>query len=64
MSKYCIDLEDFRGEVVRMYDEYLMKTEHRGISWGELAHIDGLNKKGLQGLYKELCEQEGEKEND
>lgn len=61
MSGFYIDLEDFRGEVVRLYDEHLTKTEHRGISWGELAYIDGLKKKELQELYNELCEEKGAK---
>lgn len=60
MSDFYIDLEDFRGEVVRLYDEYLMKTEHRGISCGELVHIEELKKKELQELYDELCEEKGE----
>lgn len=61
MSGYYVDIEDFRGEVVRLYDEHIMKTEHRGISWGELAHIDGLKKKELQELYNELYEEKGAK---
>lgn len=60
MSDYYIDLEDFRGEVERLYDEYLMETEHRGISCGELVYIEGLKKKELRELYNELCEQKGE----
>lgn len=61
MNGFYIGLEDFRGEVVRLYDEHLTKTEHRGVSCGELAYIDGLKKKELQELYNELCEEKGAK---
>lgn len=61
MSGYYIDIEDFKSEVVRLYSEHLMKTEHRGISCGELVHIDRLKKKELQELYNELCEEKGAK---
>ena len=49
-------MEEFRQEVERLYDEYLEETESRGISWGEIAYIEGLNKKELNALYEELIE--------
>lgn len=36
------------------YDEYLMKTEKRGISYGELAYIQNLSEKELQDLEEEI----------
>lgn len=47
-------LEEFRLEVQRMYDEYLQKTEKRGISYGEIAHIESLAECELQEFYDEL----------
>lgn len=49
------DIEEFRLEVQRMYDEFLYKTEKRGISYGEIAHIESLSECELQDLYNELC---------
>lgn len=49
-------MDEFRQEVERLYDEYLEETEGRGISWGEIAYIEGLNKRKLNALYKELIE--------
>lgn len=51
--------KDFRNEVARLYDEHLYNTEKRGASYGELAYIEGLNKKELNDLYNELLEAEG-----
>ena len=51
-----IKMEEFRLEVERLYDEYLEETEGRGMSYGELAYIEGLNKKELNALYEELIE--------
>ena len=46
-------MEEYKQEVQRVYDEYLMATEGRGISYGEIAYIDGLDKKELDKLYDE-----------
>ncbi len=51
------NLEEFRLEVIRLYDEYLDKTEKRGISYGELFHIENLEEKELNDLYNELLEE-------
>ena len=48
------EIKDF---VQQQYDEYLMRTENRGISYGEIAYIQGLNTKELRNLYQELEEQ-------
>ena len=45
------EIKDF---VIHQYDYYLQKTEGRGISYGEIAYIQGLNSKELEELYKEL----------
>lgn len=52
-----IDL-DYIMEVERLYTEHLERTEKRGISWGELAYIQGLDKKELDSLYQELLYQQ------
>lgn len=46
-------MEEYKQEVQRVYDEYLMATEGRGISYGEIAYIDSLNKQELDKLYDE-----------
>ena len=50
------DKENMQAIIIEAYDEYLMRTEKRGISYGELAYIQGLNKKELTALYAELEE--------
>lgn len=47
MNEYMLNIQS-------KYDEYLMKTENRGISYGELAYIQSLDKKGLKELEEEL----------
>lgn len=46
-------MDEYKQEVERAYDEYLMATEGRGISYGEIAYIEGLDKKELDSLYNE-----------
>lgn len=50
-------LAEYRQEVARAYDEYIMAKEGRGISYGEIAYIDGLKKKELDALYFEALEE-------
>ncbi len=50
-------MEDYILEVERKYDEYLMKTEKRGISYGELAYIQNLSEKELKELEEEIDEE-------
>ena len=57
-------MEDFKLEVQSMYDEYLMKTENRGISYGEIAHIQSLSEKELVEMVNELQYELYEKEYD
>lgn len=47
-------MEDYILEMQCKYDEYLMKTEKRGISYGELVHIQNLSEKELKELEKEI----------
>ena len=49
--------EEYVLEVERVYDEYLDKSEGRGISYGECAYIEGLKKKELDALYNEILEE-------
>ena len=44
----------FMSHVINLYDEYLYKTENRGISWGELAYIQNLTEEELKDLEEEL----------
>lgn len=52
------ELNEHLVEIESKYDEYLMKTENRGMSYGELAYLQGLTKEQLEeferGLDKEL----------
>ena len=47
-------MSDLLLEVENLYDEYLMKTEKRGISYGEIAYFEQMNKKELNFVRKEL----------
>ena len=55
-------MEKFKDEVIRLYDLYLMQVEKRGISWGELAHIQNSSDEDLKELYDELLENIKEEE--
>ena len=50
-------IKEYLLEVQSKYDEYLMKTENRGISYGELAYLQGLSKEQLEEFEKELDEE-------
>lgn len=50
-------MNDHILEVQNKYDEYLMKTEKRGASYGELVYIQSLNEKELEELEEEICEE-------
>ena len=45
--------EEFNMAVEDIYDEYLMKTEGRGLSYGEVAHIEELSDDEARALYDE-----------
>lgn len=51
------ELEEYRLYVQSRYDEYIQATEKRGASWGEVAYIEGLNKKELDDMCAELDEE-------
>ena len=46
--------EEYLREVCNKYDEYLQKTENRGISYGELAYLQSLSLGQLSEFEKEL----------
>lgn len=50
-------MEEYISYIQNKYDEYLMKTENRGISYGELAYIQNLDEKELKELEEELEEE-------
>ena len=47
-------MEEYILNIQNKYDEYLMQTENRGISYGELAYIQSLNEKELKEMEEEL----------
>lgn len=49
--------EELNMAVVNAYDEYLQATEQRGVSYGELAYIEGLGDKQAHDMLEE-CYQE------
>ena len=57
-------MNDYILYVQNKYDEYLMKTEKRGASYGELAYIQNLNEKELEELEEEICEELEESKED
>ena len=50
---------EYNLHIQMLYDEWLMKTEHRGISYGEIVYFLGLSKKELNDLETELYEELG-----
>ena len=46
--------EELQMFAQQCYDEYLMQTEGRGISYGEIAYIQNLNENDLNDLINEL----------
>ena len=40
-----------------LYDEYLQKTEKRGLSYGELSYIENLSDKELEELESEILKE-------
>jgi len=51
------NIEEFRLEVERLYNEWLEKTENRNTSYGELLYIQELNKEELSDMYEELLKE-------
>ena len=49
--------EEHYNEVISLYDELLQKQEKRGVSYGELAYIQGLNSEALGLLYDEIIKE-------
>lgn len=50
-------IEELVLDTQSLFDEYLMMTEGRGISWGEVAHIENLPLEKLEALNEELLEE-------
>lgn len=48
------ELDELKMETQSRYDDYLMATENRGASYGELAYIQGLSRKELDEFCEEL----------
>lgn len=48
--------EEFNMAVQNAYDEVLMATEGRGISYGECAYIEGLSEDDANALLEECYE--------
>lgn len=43
--------------VEKLYDALMSVKEERGISYGEMAYVESLNKKGLKDLEEEIFEE-------
>lgn len=48
------ELDELKMETQTLYDDYLMATEKRGISYGEIAYIQGLEREELDDFCEEL----------
>ena len=48
--------EEYLLHITSIYDEYLMRTEKRGISYGELAYLQSLDIDSLQEIENEIFE--------
>lgn len=48
------ELDELKMETQSRYDDYLMATENRGISYGEMAFIQGLDHEELDDFCEEL----------
>lgn len=46
--------EELLLETTSLYDEYLMETEKRGISYGELSYLQSLNAESLEEFKKQI----------
>ena len=53
-NEEIIENEEYLFYVQSKYDEYLQKTENRGMSYGELAYLQNLSKTQLEEFEKEL----------
>lgn len=49
---------ELRLEAEARYDDYLYATEQRGISYGEVVHIEGLSRRELEDFIAEIDEAE------
>ena len=47
-------MDEYILEIENKYDNYLMQTEQRGISYGELAYIQSLSESELHELEDDL----------
>lgn len=47
-------MSDLLLEVENLYDEYLMNSEERGISYGEIAYFEQMSEKELNFVKEEL----------
>lgn len=45
---------ELRLEAEARYDDYLYATEQRGISYGEVVHIEGLSRRELEDFIAEI----------
>ena len=54
--------DEFNMAVQNAYDEVLMATEGRGISYGECAYIEGLSEHDARALLEECYEKLNELE--
>jgi len=48
------ELDELKMETQSRYDDYLMATEKRGVSYGEMAFIQSLEREELEDFCDEL----------
>lgn len=48
------ELDELKMETQSRYDDYLMATENRGISYGEINYIQSLSREELDDFCEEL----------
>lgn len=48
------ELDELKMETQTRYDDYLMATEKRGISYGEIAYIQNMTREELDEFCEEL----------
>ena len=49
-------MDSLTSHTIELYDSYLMQSEGRGVSYGEIAYIEGLNNIEKKELADECIE--------
>lgn len=49
-----MSIKEYKNYIINLYDIYIYRTEKRGISYGEINHIQNLKLKELEKLENEI----------